>query len=327
MITRKKFLINFVFRKFKLNFFYTSLVKLTVALLNFYFRKTNDVVLEVWARNSLVLNYFEPGVSDLDLTIFLARPLTELELNRLRKQLQWLKKIYPLTGEYSLIQASGPDLNVILRNQNIYEQSRDPKLQSRQADIKTFANKTDQLIFFHKMLLSNLDDIEKYPELRLKKWRHHFDLLNIKSDARLSALNLSKAIWSEYALLVNSVFTENISVDEIKSWLEKLVKTDSQPLHIRFDKGTLPTWFYILNFNLLCFFKKELTNLSRAENEALLKIVKWEVIGLKYNFSVTPVDHHQHIQHLIAALGCIADLDQDAYKDLMKFLEPANQAV
>src|ERR1035438_2136714 len=77
-------------------------------------------------RNSFRLGYYQPGYSDLDLSLYLAVDNTTLQEIRFEKTYRILRKFNPLLGEMNYYRPR--QLEFIQRQHNFLELSRNPDL-------------------------------------------------------------------------------------------------------------------------------------------------------------------------------------------------------
>lgn len=125
---------------------------------------------KLWCRNSFYLNYFVPGLSDIDLTLYLFKDFSVNKLHFILKKYHFLQKIIPIIGEINIIQQK--NINDFVPCANFYDLMKDPLLKeasclTKEESLLTFEEK---FVYLLKMYQSDQHNLKKIFYLRHKKW-------------------------------------------------------------------------------------------------------------------------------------------------------------
>lgn len=145
-----------------------------------------------WARNSYYFNNIIPGLSDIDLTLFITPDSNKKRVHQFINLYTHLKKIIPFLGELNIYDAE--DLIKIKNWVNWYEVRRDPKLSAYIALQKPQIG--DRFIYLLRLLESDAHNLIKNPSLRHKKWFRHFQEVDLEAPDEITLPDLIHAISS-----------------------------------------------------------------------------------------------------------------------------------
>ncbi len=133
---------------------------------------------DIWFRNSLALNYWRLGLSDVDLSIMAK---DKSEAIKIAKKVRGMG-LFTFGGEIQIY--SRDSLDAFIEVGNCYEIMRDPILCETIKYSKTGSD-YDKAVFIIKSLISD-KGLVLYPDLRQEKWRKHFELIGVKMNFKAS---------------------------------------------------------------------------------------------------------------------------------------------
>lgn len=239
---------------------------------------------QVWARNSFVLGPFNPGFSDIDLTLCSENPAIQLKENFFFNSYKYFRKCWPFLGEINYIRRE--QLSFILENHNYFELMRDPKLLG--CSLKQRApDRFSAAIFLLRQLESDLQNLNHSPLKREAKWKRHFSVI----DQVFSELDFLKYVSYKPesatgsivgAILFLSEILNPIFVDALHEKLMFQVELLSQ----KFDSDQLcklsdwSSWFFIWNCHRSDFSKRHCGKLTNAQIQIFIRQVQWEYCGV-----------------------------------------------
>lgn len=137
---------------------------------------------KIWFRNSFIKNNLVFGISDLDIGIMI--PTFDLvTIKKIKSNLAGLRIIFPFIGENNFyienqIHALGPSLNV-------FEKHRDPVINTLITDPVNIDFNVEKIVFLLRMLYADKANLQNNPEYRQKKWKSHFNDLNLPFSNRI----------------------------------------------------------------------------------------------------------------------------------------------
>jgi hypothetical protein len=125
-----------------------------------------------WARNSYLTESFIPGVSDLDITIWLRRDPGAKAWSKLRTILKGSRAIFPWLSEANVYVAA--DARELAPLFNPFELARDPELGKKLGPIAPIlSSRVHTAAFLARMLERDAEGLKTRPHARAGKWRIH----------------------------------------------------------------------------------------------------------------------------------------------------------
>jgi len=281
MITRNKYQLARLVRELKLRPLTITIYWFVFFTLKFLILICSFTKVRVYPRNSLVIGYLEPGISDIDLTILLPKSHSNHQYQMVRFIVSTLKIIFPIIGEIQWIKKS--EIKLILSFLNSFEKEKSPFLESWFIENKKIASQIEKIIYFLKMLETNLHDLENYPELRRRKWEFHAKQLGLKVPNPFHLKGLIE--------VANEHFSEKLVENALRFLLMKRTQPDIS------DQEITPLQ-YALFFNRLCYLKPEF-KLTQLEQALLKANLNWELASiLTYLNFEKPHNLTSHIETL-----------------------------
>ncbi len=137
----------------------------------------------IWCRNSYKQNYWKFLLSDIDITIYAHKKISNKQLRTLANRYFIIKKFIPILGELNLY--SKDTLSFFWPIANPYEISRDPSLKKISPDL--FKDTEHKIVFLLRMLESDYLNLVLNFKHRKDKWQKHFQSVEISSSP--SSLN------------------------------------------------------------------------------------------------------------------------------------------
>ncbi|MBT7608715.1 MAG: hypothetical protein HN576_03095 [Bacteriovoracaceae bacterium] len=249
---------------------------------------------KVWYRNSLYFNNISFSVSDIDLTIFTSSKITKLNQLKLQSRVNLIRCFFPMLGEVIFLNKS---FRKYFKCINYYEAIRDPfffKIVSTNK-IETY----DKEVFLIKMFESDLINLKKNFNSRLKKWNEHLYSVNIKEKVvdGDSALDLIKLI----SLNTRRVGTISMAEILLEIFNQKTMDNNKELLLICSPVKWIADGLSAINF------ESQLLSLQKYGNnthQIVYQHMKWELWGL-YTQSLD-LDKSQIDPHLYR---CIKTID------------------
>lgn len=219
---------------------------------------------ELWIRNSVMLDSYVFGVSDLDLTIFSNEELDELHIK------QFLingKRQFPFLGEANCYLEK--DLPLVNATINYFELKRDQFLLS-----KFVKNEVDRevetVVFLLRTLMADKKTLKGDEKIRIKKWSEHFLSLGLTENF-IDKRTVVKVISSYFT------DSENIKL-VLNNWL------DSSPWRDDLFHDDFGAKWKIIYPHKYLWFEHDRNELPLAltdfEQKIILRQVDWELWGL-----------------------------------------------
>ena len=244
--------------------------------------KLFDPRFEVWTRNSLQLGYFEPGYSDLDLTLY--SPDSKTSVQKFLKFYSFLRSWIPFLGEINCYNPQKlAELKVF---GNLFEAQRDPLLFQK---MNWGRNPTtvEAAVFLLRQFEKDVHQIEQYPERRLRKWNHHLELVRsffpentYLTKTELTPQNLKVSIQFFIIALCevhNPVLREHV-FKNLEFYLEAVY------CDLRFywlNASVIPdSWFYCFALPKMNEWQLNARKINPQQQDFLEFQYKWEMCGL-----------------------------------------------
>jgi hypothetical protein len=175
----------------------------------------------IWIRNSVFFGNQIFYLSDIDFTILDNRP------EKLIGRINFLKKIFLMIGEVNVYKKA--HLPYFMETVNPCELARDPILEKYSKRAVVIEN-SDALVFLLRSYQSDLQNLKRWPWVRVRKWNGHLGFLkqyfSISPSQQLFDVieHLSNdRIIKEDVLLTNSMlfphvwFSKHYSYDELRT--------------------------------------------------------------------------------------------------------------
>jgi hypothetical protein len=258
---------------------------------------------QLWLRNSIPLNYWQLGLSDLDISLKTGGGATEaLALWDKVKKIKNLS----LGGEIQIY--SDVQLEMLFRFCNFFEAKRDPFLFKKNEMQGRKPIEFEDLVFLIKMLLSD-NGLRRYPDLRKRKWDKMFSLTNRDP---IAALNFD-AVFAK--IFNHPVFLSDLNQDDIRMAFED------------YSKATIATQLIVAPNKLIIHssnldeIKAVLDQLSPALHRVISVHQRWEIWGLSCmtpltcNFSKENLSNHIKNQIILANQ---LDIPAEARKEVIE---------
>lgn len=274
---------------------------------------------EVWTRNSLALDYWEFGVSDIDISIFVDG---DIELAyRVWKD---VKKYRPLLlgGE---IHIYTPESLVLFSNYaNHFEIMRDPVLAKKiDLNVDLFADFTKSVLFISKMLESD-KGLLRTPQYRQRKWHHHFKTIWIDKSDEFITIETVVNYLSQ-----NCPFNNVYSKQELKHYF----------LNLPIDENKKRTLDRILYPNRHVWARQEkdldqhlLTLMTDTSHHFLELMLHWEIWGLSPLTQITSklsslqltqhIDNQRKLTDLLRISSDSKELVHTGFDKLLNYYKP-----
>lgn len=255
----------------------------------------------IWNRNSTRLGSFVFGISDLDLTVILVQDVDRSLVENILKQ---FKKIFIFIGETNYYERD--ELPVILKRMNCFELQRDPELNKFLKEIK-ISTREQKFVFIQRMLFSDVFSLKSYPELRQKKWKSHFQLIDEK-------VCTEKIELVDVINLLKRLCDNNLRIcDSLDQWVNQVFNPTFDIYHAHLGEGIgilapqCRLWFEGRNETQF------LLNLSQSEKLIFQAQINWEFCGLySQKDNLQPDSLKVHLTRLIRAYDLIDK--QDAFQ-------------
>ena len=234
----------------------------------------------VWVRNSLALDYWELGLSDLDLTV-----LVEGDAHAALDAWSQLRPLRMLLigGEVQIYTHKGAIH--LMSYANPWELRRDPGLLRRLECLPSFANPMHRTVFLTRMLLAD-SGLIKFPWGRQRKWREHLQAMQLPVPATIT-----------WAYLVDLLHAQPPFDNFLRSELEETLLSSRHNSH---EASALNRLIRANNHIWGEFVKEQddqcLNDYSPQAHEFLACMVEWEIWGLS---SFTPVTTNQDLAGLV----------------------------
>ena len=273
---------------------------------------------EVWPRNSYVLNALEPGYSDLDITLYIKTPADANRLEAFVLAYNKIKNFFPLLGEINIYMASA--VEYILKNHNGFELMRDPILCARHK-ISRAPDPLDAAVFLFRQLETDIQNLQKHPEKRIKKWRSHIEMI----DRTISEYKLTDHVPFKEDKLIETISYSIIKLNDI--WDPKEVEELKEKLYFYFEMKSKNIDFtkaaYLIKtdawFTVCAAFRN--TNADVATNnftdkqiKFLIRQLQWEVCGVLTQISSikTAIMANKYFEKITATLQSISYISGSA---------------
>jgi hypothetical protein len=317
-----------MFRKKILLFFYLLnylpyVVRSLPYYLCFYIVKLRfiDLPMKVWFRNSLYFKNIIFLISDIDLTFYFKIRPSKLQLKKIKKRYEILKKFLPILGEINIYYKE--DVVRFFDLANKYEIDRDPKLIER-LDLKIKGRgDAEKIAFITRMFESDVKNIRDFFKLRRKKWNFHFGQIDLSTTIKLENTqsmykNLKKlysALGENYFEFINDIlskYEDNERYDQIykdRAWVKYLmVLYPNRWIGRSFENGNIEK-------DLLLF-----KDFNEIEKIVFLEQIKWEVWGLMSQYMIMDKDQlmtlPEHMHNILEVLNNVKDKGLIASSDL-----------
>jgi hypothetical protein len=217
---------------------------------------------EIWLRNSIPLDYWQLGLSDLDISVKVHGGAANCALiwKRLQKN-----KLLTLGGEIQIY--SDIQLEQFLVFCNFFEALRDPYLAQRITRRTTPPAEAERLVFLLRMLASD-KGLLKYPDLRRKKWEMMLSLVGISTPSVIDVETITQIVCQRDILRGSNILSE---LPEALRGLSALGLRDMLIL--------APNRVYMNETNRH-EFQLVLDNLKPQLHEIIHQHQRWEIWGL-----------------------------------------------
>ena len=177
---------------------------------------------ECWYRNSCFFGNFVFGLSDIDITIFV-EDYNAKNIEGIKNSIKRVKKAYPFLGEVNLY--SRNQYLLYLKSLNYFEGNRDPVLIEKVRLDESYNKNVEKIVFLLRAMFSDRRNLLTCPELRQKKWKFHFDELDIIEVSQITyeiivekiivLLEVDKLVQVEIRNMLTFVFSENYNEEKI----------------------------------------------------------------------------------------------------------------
>jgi hypothetical protein len=269
---------------------------------------------QLWLRNSLPLNYWQLGLSDLDISIKSGGGATEaLALWQKVKKIKTLS----LGGEIQIY--SDVQLDMLFRFCNFFEAKRDPFLFNKNEMQGRKPIEFEDLVFLMRMLLSD-NGLRRYPDLRKPKWDKMFSLTDRVPSTPLSF----DAVFNQ--IFTHPVFQSELSLSEIR-----MVFDDHTNATVAAQLVVAPNKL-IIHASKIDGIKAALARLSPSLHRLVSVHQRWEIWGLSCmtpltcNFSKENISTHIKNQIMLTNLLDISpdsrDLIVEGFSQLGAYYAP-----
>ena len=261
----------------------------------------------LWARNSFQSQQLVFLLSDLDLTLITHQPLNQVQQKKLRTLLKRTKRKFPLLGELNIYdQKYFPRM---LAFANPIELKRDPELiQFFHLEPKNVSS-LQASAFLSQMFLFDRHQLRIEPNIRLKKWKHHFNLVG-------KPLNLDDLNHSTFLNHFISCFeTRYFDPKKTLAFFESLLNEDLENLDSRELLLFYPQWWVSLNITDNDVMEDlESFVLTNEELEIIAEHLNWEIWGLYSQLSLeeNTSDYLLHLAKLLTLCSVLKLTDQEA---------------
>lgn len=224
----------------------------------------------VWTRNSLALDYWELGLSDLDLTIWVDGNI-EHALDAWSQIRPWRSLL--IGGEVQIYTSEAA--RSLVRYANPWELRRDPQLLRRLDLMPSFANPMHLTVFLARMLMADRG-LLKYPWARQRKWRDHLRAMRLP--------HTNNVTWSEVVELLRARAPfQDFSFAELSETLQKTSHNSFEASGLdRLLNANHHVWDDIVQAEDRHYFDQY----SDAAHDFLGCMVEWEIWGVS---ALTPV--------------------------------------
>lgn len=272
--------------------------------------------IEIWFRNSFEKGNFVFGVSDLDLTILLKKPATKEELTYIRRVLHDHKKLYPFLGEINLYQEGW--LDIFAPTLNYYERLRDSKISKRMQEISLKDMNVDKVVFILRNFYTDRVKLKTHPTLRQKKWRAHFQEMNLNvpemigikelCNALKNILNLEEENWTKVLKAVKSGISVELNEENI------------------FSTSLPEYWKYLFPHKYLWFESKREEAIKIRGTflaSVCLRQIEWEIWGIMSQIMFLKSDGINIEIHLLRLKNLVEIIDEKSKipEDIDRLLE------
>src|SRR5690606_22253256 len=127
---------------------------------------------DIWPRNSYLTRSFTPGISDLDLTLYIPSTTSNANVDRFVAKYLFLKKRFIFLGEMNIYFDS--DIELMSTFLNSYELDRDPYLKM-QINLNPLHHEKDRYVFLLRLFEADYKNLLSRPESRINKWSDHLN--------------------------------------------------------------------------------------------------------------------------------------------------------
>jgi hypothetical protein len=242
-------------------------------------RATWSGPIEIWSRNSLLTQSFTPGVSDLDLTVWLRHTPSRNDMACLRRVLTRARSVFPWIGEANVYVSS--EIRALASLFNPLELARDPELRQRLGSAsRTLPIEAEQTAFLARMLERDVEGLRLRSPTREAKWALHFEATGISKEALSGSGPLLNRILNTLFLRLDD---GEPGQDErrrqyLAAMTDYLDGIALGPSKIDYGLGHRP-WTYALFANRLCGAEPPPALSPRLAAVAASQVA-WEVCGL-----------------------------------------------
>ena len=267
----------------------------------------DDRFLSVWPRNSFHFGIINPGISDIDLTLFFAQATPKEQRKKSLGRLASLKRIFPVLGEANVYRAN--EIGLFKEAGNFFELRRDPKLFSRLDRCWTKQRiASDAAVFALRALWSDYAHLKACPEQRRHKWGYIFQALNAQMGLDLS-LDVSLESICANIVLIAPCLKRDISV--FANFFEDRKNETLCLAYLR-----LYPHYWLGDYHGHGKFKEFLSSLSHPSPEAqgiVRSQVAWEIWGIYSQIPLLPADgslgyHFLNLRKILGYLDCRTDV-------------------
>lgn len=218
----------------------------------------------IWLRNSLVMGYWELGLSDMDLSLWIEGEAIGT-INAWRKVLPYRKLL--IGGEVQVY--SSDYVKGFIEYANPWEIRRDPHLLKRLNYRPLFSNPMHMTVFLVRMLHAD-NGLRKNGEGRQRKWREHLQAMGLPIPGIVT--------WDYLINLVHE--REPFCEYSRQELLQAFVKTDHDSYSAngldRLINSNHHVWDDIVQLeDQKCF-----ANYSTSSHDFLGCMVEWEIWGV-----------------------------------------------
>lgn len=276
---------------------------------------------EVWARNSYLGESFQPFLSDLDITLFHTQAEWDQSLPKIRACLNQINSKFPWIVDVNCYHSL--DLHHFSPLANRYELKRDPQLLAQLPFGNSFlSTDVERAIFLLRSLDGDLNNLVNCPELRIGKWKRHFEIAELILEGPPSVEKIIRAAVKVVGL------AEKDSRTLIQFYQNQVIgRQIDLPGKSEDVIHTLWRWLPQGLSHLPGPYSK-LTGLSQELMEAQ---IAWEIWGLYSRVPLLTYPVGPHLERLRLSYGqCVANqnpLILDGLQKLQSYAQWANDGI
>lgn len=257
-------------------------------------RKLEKFHPRLWGRNSYRSNNLVLFLSDLDLTLISDEPLSLAQLKPLKRILKKTKRYFPFLGELNIY-----DRKYFFQMHsfaNPLELMRDPELISFFNLIFPKPSSLHKTAFLSQMFLFDRHQIYSQPNLRTKKWRHHFELIG----SPLLTQNLNHSIFLEH--FISCFDDQYFDQKRLTAFFKNLLHEELSELNSQDLLQIYPQWWVSLNISDDQVMEDlEVLDLTESELSVIAEHLNWEIWGIysQVSFEENTSDYLKHLSKLL----------------------------